>query len=266
MEHHLLAIAGFDGSGGAGMQADLKTISALGCYGMTVLTALPVQNTMGVREIYDIPPRCIQEQLEAIFDDIPVHALKIGMLFSAEIIALVAKHLRQHPLPHIVLDPVIVAKSGHRLLLKQSVEAIKRELFPLATVVTPNLMEASELLDREVRTQADMEQAAADLAQMGPKAVLLKGGHLDGNCDDCLYIRHPNEEIHWFSHARIPTRNTHGTGCTLSSALASFLAKGFPLPRAVECAKRYVTQAIAAGAHLHIGKGNGPVHHFHGEP
>ncbi len=194
-----------------------------------------------------------------------LHALKIGMLFSEEIIDVVAAHLRLHPLPHIVLDPVIVAKSGHRLLLERSVEAMKRELFPLAAVITPNLMEASELLGREVKTQAQMEQATADLAQMGPAAVLLKGGHLDGSCNDCLYIKHPSEEIHWFSQERIPTRNTHGTGCTLSSAIASFLARGFPLVEAVRRAKKYVTQAIAKGAHLNIGKGNGPVHHFHGE-
>jgi hydroxymethylpyrimidine/phosphomethylpyrimidine kinase len=256
----VLTIAGFDGSAGAGIQADLKTFSALGCYGMSVLTALPVQNTCGVKSIYELPIKCIEEQLQAVFEDSTIDAIKIGMLHKKEIIEIVAKTLAQLPYPKIVLDPVMVAKSGDPLLNPDAVCALKKHLFPLASVITPNLMEASTLLQREISSKKEMEQGAFDLLQLGPKAVVVKGGHLEeSNCGDCLY----DGEIFWLSHPRIDTKNTHGTGCTFSSAIASFLARGHTLFDAVSKAKAYLTQSIIAGKDFQIGKGKGPVHHFH---
>src|SRR5262245_26155546 len=260
--YNALTIAGFDGSGGAGLQADLKVFSALGCYGTTVLTALPVQNTMGVRSIYNISVECIEEQLKAILDDIPIHAVKIGMLHREEIIETVARLLRQYQVTPIVLDPVMVAKSGDKLLLPSAIAAMKTELFPLATVMTPNLPEASEILGRDIQTKADMEQAAKELVKMGPKGVIVKGGHLEGNCDDCLCMKN-SKDIHWFSHPKIPTQNTHGTGCTFSAAIAAFLAQGLEVLPSVEKAKQYLTKSIEAGSKMKIGQGKGPVHHFH---
>ncbi len=258
MQSNVLTIAGFDGSGGAGIQADLKTFSALGCYGMTALTALPVQNTVGVRAIYDIDPLCVKEQLEAIFEDIQVDAVKIGMLHRQEIIEVVAGVLERYPCPNIVIDPVMVAKSGDKLLLPSAIAAMKELLFPIATVLTPNLMEASEIVGQEIVTKDQMEQAAISIARMGPRAVVVKGGHLNGDCDDCLYMT----QIDWFSSPRVATRNTHGTGCTFSAAIAAFLARGYGIVEAVREAKEYLTQCVEAGAHLKIGHGNGPVHHF----
>lgn len=258
----VLTIAGFDGSGGAGIQADLKTFSALGCYGMTVLTSLPVQNTVGVRSIYEIETRCVEEQVKAIFDDIHVDAVKIGMLHNQDIVESVAKILCEFHGLNIVLDPVMVAKSGDPLLLPSAISAMKECLFPITTVLTPNLLEASELLGRQIQTEMEMEKAALELVAMGPKSVVVKGGHLNGNCNDCL-ASSPNADIHWFSSDRIQTRNTHGTGCTFSAAIASFLAKGFNILDSVTQAKNYLTKAIEAGANIKLGKGNGPVHHFH---
>lgn len=262
--YKVLAIAGFDGSGGAGIQADLKTFSALGCYGTTALTALPVQNTMGVQSIYNIATVCLEEQIKAILDDItPMNAIKIGMLYKQDIITSVADILRQYNAINIVLDPVMVAKSGDRLLLPSAIAAMKECLFPITTVLTPNLLEASELLERGIKDKAEMEKAALDLISMGPKAVIIKGGHLNGDCDDCLCIKNPNAEIYWLSSPRIQTQNTHGTGCTFSAAIAAFLAKGATIFDAAVQAKCYLTKSIVAGAHLKIGQGNGPVHHFH---
>lgn len=258
---NVFTIAGFDGSGGAGIQADIKTFSAVGCYGTTVLTALPVQNTVGVRSIYEISTECVEEQLRAIFDDIKLDAVKIGMLHHSAIILKVANLLRFYKASNIVLDPVMVAKSGDKLLLSSAIEAMKKYLFPLATLVTPNLLEASEILKREIRNKKQMEKAAMDLLEMGPQAVIIKGGHLEGSCDDCLCLK--NYEIYWFKQPRIHTKNTHGTGCTFSAAIAAFLAKKCSIVEAVARAKRYLTHAIQAGAQLTIGHGNGPVHHFH---
>lgn len=255
-----LSIAGFDGSGGAGLQADLKTFCALGCYGTTVLTSLPVQNTMGVRSIHDITTLCIQEQMEAILDDMHINAVKIGMLHRPDIIQAVAKTLIHYKMNNIVLDPVMVAKSGDKLLLPEAIASIKQYLFPIATIITPNLPEAAELLGRKIHTKDHMEQAARELLSMGPQAVIVKGGHLDTNCDDCLCIKN---EIYWLPSQKIPTKNTHGTGCTFSAAIASFIARGFPIVNAVRQAKQYITKSIEAGANLQIGRGNGPVHHFH---
>lgn len=261
--YKVLSIAGFDGSGGAGIQADLKTFSALGCYGTTVLTALPVQNTVGVRSVYDISTFCIEEQIEAVLEDIQIDAIKIGMLHRPAVIQSIAMILKKYPVPTIVLDPVIFAKSGDRLLQPASLSAMREKLFPITAVLTPNLFEASELLGRTISTKSQMEQAAWDLMEWGFQAVIVKGGHLEGPCEDCLCLNTPGPTIHWLSAPRIQTHNTHGTGCTFSAAIAAFLAKGFSILEAVNRAKCYLTQAIKAGASLQIGRGNGPVHHFH---
>lgn len=261
--YQALTIAGFDGSGGAGIQADLKTFSALGCYGMTVLTAIPIQNTVGVQSIYGIPDQCIEEQLRAILEDLTVDALKIGMLHRSEVIQMIVKLLEQHPPMKIVLDPVMVAKSGDALLSLDSIETMKEKLFPLVTVMTPNLPEASILLQRPIRTKAEMEKAAFDLTSMKLKAVVIKGGHLsDGLCADCLYIPHASPEMYWFSSPRIETKNTHGTGCTFSAAITAYLSKGMDLIESVNRAKKYISHCIEAGAPFKVGQGNGPVHHF----
>lgn len=258
----VLTIAGFDGSGGAGIQADLKTFSALGCYGTSALTALPIQNTMGVRSIYDIETICLQEQIKAVLEDMPLNAIKIGMLHREEIIESVANILKYYNATNIVLDPVMVAKSGDKLLVPEAISSMKKRLFPITTVLTPNLLEASELLGREIESKAEMEQAALDLIQMGPQAVVVKGGHLNGDCEDCLCLKHPKFEIHWLSSPRIQTHNTHGTGCTFSAAIAAFLAQGFSIVDSISQAKIYLTEAIEAASQLKIGQGNGPVHHF----
>lgn len=260
MQYNVLSIAGFDGSAGAGIQADIKTFSALGCYATTALTAIPVQNTTGVKKIYDIPLLCIEEQIKAILDDISIKAIKIGMLFKHEIIESVAKLLNHYKAKNIVLDPVMVAKSGDRLLLPNAIAAMRTHLFPITTVLTPNLLEASELLGRTVCKKEEMQRAALDLITLGPQAVIVKGGHLEGDCDDCLCI---GNEIHWLSSSRIDTNNTHGTGCTFSAAIAAYLARGLPILDAVFQAKHYLTQAIQAGAPLRIGSGKGPLHHFY---
>jgi hydroxymethylpyrimidine/phosphomethylpyrimidine kinase len=257
---HALTIAGSDGSGGAGIQADLKTFSALHCYGMTVVTAVTAQNTQGVRSVCAIDSACIEEQIHAIFDDIDVHAVKIGMLHDRQVIASVARLLRHYAPPYVVLDPVMVAKSGCPLLQPEAVSALKEFLVPLATVLTPNLPEAEALLGRLVRTRKEMERAAIDLAALGAQAVVVKGGHLDVHCDDCLYAK---GRFYWLEQPKIATRNTHGTGCTFAAAIAAFLAREAPIEEAVVQAKRYLTQAIEGAAAWRIGSGHGPVHHFH---
>lgn len=261
--YKVLTIAGFDGSGGAGIQADLKTFSALGCYATTALTSLPVQNTQGVRSIYDITTSCIEEQIKAILDDMQMNAVKIGMLHRQDIIETVTKILREYKIENIVLDPVMVAKSGDKLLHPNAIAKMKECLFPITTVLTPNLLEASELLGRAIQSKDQMEKAALDLLEMGPQAVVVKGGHLNGDCDDCFCLKKSHHEIRWFSSPRIQTQNTHGTGCTFSAAIAAFLAKNYSIFEAVQLAKQYLTKAVEAGALLKIGQGNGPVHHFH---
>ncbi|GAB3569188.1 bifunctional hydroxymethylpyrimidine kinase/phosphomethylpyrimidine kinase [Spirosoma luteolum] len=257
----VLTIAGSDSSGGAGIQADLKTVSALGCYGMSVLTALTAQNTTHVTAIHPVPPAFITEQLRAVLSDVGTDAVKIGMLHSPEVIDAVAESLRLFGVTNIVLDPVMVAKSGDKLLQDEAISALKSQLLPLATVITPNLPEASVLLGRSVETLPDMEQAATDLAGLTPGAVLLKGGHLPA-ADSTDLLRLASGEVHRFSIPRIDTPNTHGTGCTLSSAIAAGLARGLALPEAVQAAKTYLTGALRAGAGYALGHGHGPVHHF----
>jgi hydroxymethylpyrimidine/phosphomethylpyrimidine kinase len=261
--YKVLTIAGFDGSGGAGIQADLKTFSALGCYGTTALTALPIQNTIGVRSVYGLTAACVKEQIEAILEDISLDAIKIGMLHRQEIIEAVALSLLPVKGIPVVLDPVMVAKSGDALLLPDAITTMQTLLFPLVTVLTPNLLEASKLLGRKISTPKEMEEGAMALLKMGTQAIVVKGGHLQGDCSDCLVVRNGNLDIHWFTEPRIVTKNTHGTGCTFSAAITAFLARGWSIPDAVKEAKHYLTQAIQAGAGIKIGGGNGPVHHFH---
>jgi len=259
MKYKCLSIAGFDGSGGAGLQADLKTFSALGCYGMTVLTALPIQNTCGVRKCYDIPLTAIEDQLEAIFEDILPESIKVGMLFSTPIIEKVASFLEKHA-SHIplVLDPVCVAKSGDRLLLPDAIGVLKENLIPLSTILTPNLPEAYEL----VGNAESMEELGERLLALGPQAVLLKGGHGEGPQSNDLFMDQKGSK-QWLEAERIQSNNTHGTGCTLSAAIAAYLAQGLALIEACILAKRYLSNAILGSKDLVIGKGHGPVHHFH---
>ncbi len=260
--HRALTIAGSDSGGGAGIQADLKTFSALGCYGMTVITALTAQNTTGVSAIHPVPADFVAQQMAAVFDDIGADAVKIGMLFSAPLIEAVARGLEAHRAANIVLDPVMVAQSGDRLLQDDAVQALKARLLPMADVVTPNLPEAAVLLGREIRGLDDMRAAARDLAALGCRAVLLKGGHQEAlRSTDVLYLA-GNDRTLVLEGEVVETRNNHGTGCTLSSAVAAHLARGLDLEAAVRGAKDYITAAIRAGAGYRLGTGNGPVHHF----
>ena len=256
----VLSIAGSDSGGGAGIQADLKTFSALGCYGMTAITALTAQNTLGVRAIHGVPPDMLQAQIDAVVEDIGVDSVKIGMLHAPEIVAVVADAIRRHRLPHVVLDPVMVATSGDRLTTEQTVQVLVRELFPLAEVVTPNLDEAALLLGRPIVGVEALDDAARALLALGAHAVLLKGGHLAGDeVVDVLAL--PGGALQHLRSRRIATHNGHGTGCTLSSAIAAHLALGQALPEAVARARAYILGAIQAGAAVHTGHGHGPLNH-----
>jgi hydroxymethylpyrimidine/phosphomethylpyrimidine kinase len=259
---NVLTIAGSDSGGGAGIQADLKTFSALGTYGLSVVTALTAQNTRAVTAIHEVPRDFVAAQLDAVFDDIEIRAVKIGMLSRATVIETVADRLEAHGARTIVLDPVMVAKSGDRLLQPEAVAALKRRLLPLATVLTPNLPEAAVLLGREGATdEAGMIDAARALRAEGAHAVLVKGGHQGGL--ESADVLDDGAEPLVLKSERIDSKNTHGTGCTLSSAIAAFLARGLALREAVREAKVYVTAAIQAADRLEVGKGHGPVHHFH---
>ncbi|MDI7276069.1 MAG: bifunctional hydroxymethylpyrimidine kinase/phosphomethylpyrimidine kinase [Anaerolineae bacterium] len=261
--YRALTIAGSDSGGGAGIQADLKTFSALGCYGMSVLTALTAQNTVAVTGIHPVPPQFIAQQIDAVMQDIGVDAVKIGMLHSSEVIRTVAERLAHYRVGRIVVDPVMVAKSGAKLLQDEAVEALREVLLPLATVITPNLPEAAVLLERPISDLAEMQEACRALAELGPQAVYLKGGHLGGKqSPDVLYVRE-DRSLRVLKAPRVETRNVHGTGCTLSSAIAAYLAQGYSVRQAVERAKAYMTAALRAGAAYRLGQGHGPVHHFH---
>ena len=258
----VLTIAGSDSGGGAGIQADLKTISAIGCYGMSVITALTAQNTQGVTGIHAIPPSFAAEQMSAVFTDIGADAVKIGMLYSAELIEVVAQQLQKHGAKKIVLDPVMVAQSGDKLLQDDAIEAIKKHLMPLVDVVTPNIPEAEVLLDFKLKGLKDMQEAAKALSTLGGQSILIKGGHLsETDSSDLLYLC-AEDRVVVLEGQRIETRNNHGTGCTLSSAIASYMAKGHGVEDAVKKAKTYISNAIRAGAAYTIGQGHGPVHHF----
>jgi hydroxymethylpyrimidine/phosphomethylpyrimidine kinase len=257
-----LTIAGSDSSAGAGIQADLKTFAALGVYGASVITALTAQNTRAVSAIHDVPADFVAAQIDAVFSDLAVGAVKIGMLARAAVIEEVAVGLDRWKAANVVLDPVMVATSGDRLLAPDAIGALKRELLPRARVVTPNLPEAAALLDTDIATDEDAMQAQAEgILALGARAVLIKGGHGEGaEAVDLLIDASGTMRL---AAPRISTTSTHGTGCTLSSAIAAGLAKGLALPDAVRAAKAYVTAAIAAATGHPIGRGHGPLHHFH---
>jgi hydroxymethylpyrimidine/phosphomethylpyrimidine kinase len=258
----VLSIAGSDSGGGAGIQADLKTFAALGCYGMTAITALTAQNTLGVRAIHGVPPAMLRAQIDAVLEDIGAHAVKIGMLHSPEIVLTVAEAIDRHALKKVVLDPVMVATSGAVLIDNPAIAVLVRELFGRASVVTPNLDEAALLVGRSLDSEQAMEAAARELLAMGARAVLLKGGHLAGDLVSDLLLMQ-NGEVHWMRAPRIQTANTHGTGCTLSSAMAAQLALGASLLHAVQGARAYVRAALQAGARVRTGAGSGPLNHGH---
>jgi len=259
---NVLTIAGSDSGGGAGIQADLKTFSALGTYGLSVITAVTAQNTKIVTGIQDISVDMIRAQLDAVFSDVRIDAIKIGMLSKPEVIEAVAERLRHYGAKPIVLDPVMVAKSGDKLLQPDAVATLVSDLIPLAEIITPNLPEAGVLLNREPPTdEASMIETIEGLGTLGSKAVLLKGGHLKGPQSFDLFDNGKNRQQ--LQAERIDTKNTHGTGCTLSAAIAALLGRGFALPAAVTTAKNYISHAIAAAERLDVGQGHGPVHHFH---
>ncbi len=252
-----MTIAGSDSGGGAGIQADLKTFAALGVYGTSAITSLTAQNTLGVQGVHTAPPDFVALQIASIAADIGADAVKTGMLASAEIILAVAGALQKHGFSNIVVDPVMVAKSGDPLLADAAVETLVRCLFPLASVVTPNLHEAARLTGKRVETREDMREAARAVHGQGPAWVVVKGGHLKDTPCDLLF---DGKDFMEFPGPRFDTPNTHGTGCTFSSAVAAFLAKGHPVPRAVELAKGFVARAIEGG--LAVGAGHGPTHHL----
>lgn len=253
----ILTIAGSDCSGGAGIQADIKTIAAHKMYAMSVITALTAQNTTGVYDIRTLDGKFVEEQLECVFTDIFPDAVKIGMVAEAEIIGAISRKLARYQPPNIVVDPVMVSTSGRRLLKEEAVEALKAEIFPKASLITPNIPEAEVLCGFAVEGQADMERAVKALWRQFSVPVLLKGGHLKGEALDCLF---DGEQMYLYTQKRLNNPNTHGTGCTLSSAIACNLAKGLSLEQSVREAKEYLTGAIAAG--LDLGKGSGPLNHM----
>lgn len=256
----VLSIAGFDGSGGAGIQADTKTISSLGCYAMNVLTALPVQNTQGVKNIFDIPVEAVKEQLDCLFEDIYPDSIKIGMVHNSKLVETISDFLKDYK-GSIVFDPVMVSTSGHHLIQEETIAAIKELLFPIAHIITPNLDEVSVLVGREISTVHAMEEVADEILSLGCNAALLKGGHLQSDILTSILIQ-KNQAAQYFESKRVQTKNTHGSGCSLSSAIASFLARGYHLEQSTENALMYINSAIKGSKDLVIGKGNGPLNHF----
>ena len=254
----VLTIAGSDSSGGAGIQADLKTFSAHGVYGMSVITAVTAQNTQGVFAVQDISKEIVLKQIQAVFDDIEVDALKIGMVSQRDTIYAIVEGIKKYRAKNVVLDPVMISKSGFNLLIPEAKDALIKELIPLVTIVTPNIYEAIAITGIDIKGIVDMEEAAKLIFNMGPENVLIKGGHLEEDAIDVLYDG--NKITHFKSH-RINTKNTHGTGCTLSSAIASNLALGYDVVESVSKAKEYITMAILHS--LEIGKGVGPTNHFY---
>ena len=263
MIKNVLTIGGSDSSGGAGIQADLKTFSAIGVYGMSVITALTAQNTTGVHSAHTPPADFLQDQINSVFNDIPPAALKIGMLSNADVIRGVVNSLSHYHCPHIILDPVMVSSTGHNLLDLEAIETLRDTLLPLTTMVTPNLTEVAVLLNTRIPTsREEMLTAAQELKQHSNNHVLLKGGHLSDSGSPDLLLTADGKE-YWFETPRINTKNTHGTGCTLSAAIASFLAKNDgDVFDAVTQAKHFVTEAIKHADELNVGSGSGPTHHF----
>jgi hydroxymethylpyrimidine kinase/phosphomethylpyrimidine kinase len=259
---NVLSIAGSDPSGGAGIQADLKTFAALRCHGLSALTALTAQNTQGVKEVFALPPEFVAAEIDALFEDSAIAAVKIGILGSRQNVEIVAERLARHRARTIVLDPVFAASSGQALAREDIAESLVTHLAPLATLITPNLMEAATLAQMRVPTSlAEMQAVAKRLHARGFAAVLVKGGHREAeSCDDLLF---DGREFHTFSAPRVATRNTHGTGCTLSSAIAAHLAHGLDLVAAIEAAKAYLQRTLETADELSVGKGAGPLNHFH---
>lgn len=257
----VLTIAGFDGSGGAGIQADIKTISALGCYATSVLTALPVQNTQGVRHIIPIPVNTVAEQIEAVLDDIFPDTIKIGMVHTPELVATIVKTLGKYKKVPIVFDPVMVATSGHRLIEEETIQTIVEKLFPIADIITPNMDEAAILAGMNVKTLAEMQLAGTKIQNLNCHNILLKGGHQMTSRITNLFLDEDGQ-THTFETEKFDTNNTHGSGCTLSSAIASYLAQGRSLLEAVSMGQTYAYEAIKNGKDVQTGKGNGPLNHF----
>lgn len=257
----VLTIAGFDGSGGAGIQADIKTASALGCFSTSVLTALPVQNTQGVRTIYPIPVEAVADQIEAILDDIFPDAIKIGMVHTPQLVETIVSTLGKYKKVPLVFDPVMVATSGHRLIEEDTIAAITEKLFPIADVITPNMDEAAILAKMKVETLEDLYAAGKEIKKLGCRSILLKGGHQETSMITSLFYDE-HEKFHSFETVKFNTNNTHGSGCTLSSAIASYLAQGKTLYDAVSLGQDYVYQAIEYGKDVQTGHGNGPLNHF----
>lgn len=259
----ILTIAGSDSSGGAGIQADLKTISALGAYGATAITALTAQNTTGVKSIYPIPASFLTAQIEAVMDDIEPTGIKIGMINETEVVKAIVHAIDKYRPTFVVFDPVMVSTSGHRLVEESAIELLCKELIPRCTLITPNLKEAELLLSKNITTIDEMKVAATELVNRTQTSVLIKGGHLAGGemCDVLQLVNEPTPYL--FSTQQIESKNTHGTGCTLSAAIATYLAFGYTIPHAVAQAKEYVTKGIAAGKEVAIGRGHGPLNHSH---
>ena len=259
----VLTIAGSDCSGGAGIQADIKTISALGAYAASAITAITVQNTCGVTGIHPVPPSYVKGQIEAVMDDIRPQAIKIGMINDTKIVEVIAEMLQKYQPQFVVFDPVMVSTSGCKLMEDEAIEAITTRLIPLATLITPNLSEAEILAGQKICTVEEMQRQAKEMLKLGCRGVLVKGGHLEGGrMSDVLQVS-GEEAPHLFAAPKVDSRNTHGTGCTLSSAIATYLALGETVTDAVEKAKQYVYKGIEAGKDVCIGHGHGPLNHFY---
>jgi hydroxymethylpyrimidine/phosphomethylpyrimidine kinase len=262
--HRVLTIAGSDSGGGAGIQADLKTISACGCFGTSAITAITAQNTLGVTDIHAIPVSSLEAQIRAVLDDMGTDAVKLGMLHSVEVIECVASLLAEYKISNIVLDPVMVATSGDKLIQDEAISALQEKLFPLARLITPNIPEAEIISGQKISNKDQLGDTAEQLARRFNLSVLAKGGHLEhDSLVDFLYDFEMSH-LHRFTQQKVVTKNTHGTGCTLSSALASYLAQGSSVADAAQRAVGFIEAAIKAGAVYRLGKGHGPVHHFHG--
>jgi hydroxymethylpyrimidine/phosphomethylpyrimidine kinase len=261
--YKVLTIAGSDSGGGAGIQADLKTFSALGCYGMSVITAITCQNTVEVTAVHPVPTEIIKKQMEAVLSDIGADAVKIGMLHSAEIIKVVAETLQQFNVRNVVLDTVMASKGGSKLLRDEAVDALKKYLIPISDVITPNIPEAEILLGRKINSIEEMSEAVVDLAKFGSKFVLLKGGHLESEESVDILYEAKTQVFNHMEFLKIDTKNSHGTGCTLASAIASYLATGLTVEESVFLAKTYIDMALDSGKDYVLGKGHGPVHHFY---
>ena len=260
--NRVLTIAGSDSGGGAGIQADIKAISANGCFAASAITAVTVQNTLGVQAVHPVPLDILEGQIDAVLSDIGADSVKIGMLHSAEVVRIVADKIKKYAVKNVVLDPVMVSTSGHRLIEESAVEVIKEELLPLARVVTPNVPEAEILIGRAISGECDFEDVAKELADTYGVSVLLKAGHLTGDMLTDYFYNAEDRTLTLLPSRRVETKNTHGTGCTLSSAFAAALAKGEGLTESAKSAKAYIEQAIIAGAEYRIGGGHGPVNHF----